>query len=420
MFSKKRKKQRTDLKLLPIIALFFFSTFSCWADEASNICKSDKKTEAFIAGKVVDTDGKGVPGIKVSCYIHLQESFLMPLLNKDIRDALEMKTDPSGHYKFPVPMTQKPCEIHVGGTASTAAQSEPFTLKSNGITQVEPLLVRPANKFCKGRVVYEDGQPAANLSYGYLSESFIGSSMNSPKTNDQGEFNIPYLLPDELFSFWIFPKENTFCVWKRLDPNIEDHQFIAKPSDFIELPSDWLYGGSTHEAIARQTTYAKDSRIQFSLPDLHGKVISLKDEQYKNKAILVNIFGSWCGGCNLEIPYLVRFKNKYHEKGLEVIGIAFEFGSAEEQVEAIQKVSRKYHLNYPLLMGGLKDNEKVEVLIDGLKDFKGYPTTLYIDRNGIVKHIQVGFWIASEPHKKWQLKQMEDNIKNILVHNGEK
>jgi thiol-disulfide isomerase/thioredoxin len=106
--------------------------------------------------------------------------------------------------------------------------------------------------------------------------------------------------------------------------------------NYIELPSDWLRGGCTHHAIARQTTYAEDSKIQFSLPDLHGNIISLHDQRFENKAILVNIYGSWCGGCQQEIPYLIDFKNKYQKEGLEIVGIAFERGSTKERLQAIK------------------------------------------------------------------------------------
>jgi len=52
--------------------------------------------------------------------------------------------------------------------------------------------------------------------------------------------------------------------------------------------------------------------------------------------------------------------------------------------------------------------------IQGLEHFGGYPTTIYIDRSGVVRHIHSGFWILTKPHKEWQLKQMEEHIRLIL------
>jgi peroxiredoxin len=383
-----------------------------WGDVYGHLKKESNKS--IIKGMVVDMQGKSAPDVWVICY---RISGPFPC------EIDRIKTDSKGRYQFGPPADQT-YEIHAGGLTSTFTKSSKFDFQSGETYEIENLKVRLAINSCKGTVLYEDGKPAANLPYGYLSKSFV-STFNDPesppKTDDKGQFSIPYLLPDELFSFWVFPKENTLCVWRKLDPNIQEHKFIVKPSDFIELPSDWLRGGFTHHAIARQTTYAEDSRIQFTLPDLQGNMVSLQDKQYKNKAVLVNIYGSWCGGCQQEIPYLIDFKNKYEKEGLEVIGIAFEHGSEEQQLHAFKETPQKFEVNYPLLFGGnAEEREKIEDIINNLKDFKGYPTTLYIDRNGIVKHIQVGFWINTEPHKKWQIDLMEKNIQKILAENSER
>jgi thiol-disulfide isomerase/thioredoxin len=367
--------------------------------------RSNVNNEAVIKGVIVDKNGKGVPGVQVVCW-RLTGNFPC--------EIERIRTDSGGRYQFAVSVDHT-YEIHAGRFTSTFAKSNEFNLKPDEIYEVEKLKVRPAINSCKGKIVFENGQPATNLSYGYLSKSLSPiDPQKQPKTNNRGEFEISHLLPDELFSFWVFPKENTLCVWKRIDPNTTQMELTLKTSEYIDLPEDWLYGGFTHEAIARDMCFAKDSRIKFSLPDLHGNIISLEDQQFKNKAVLVNLYGSWCYPCRLEIPYLINFKKKYMNDGLEIIGIAFERGSKEEQFQAVKEIAREFKVNYPLLIGGVEGKRLVTKLIKGLENFKGFPTTLYIGRDGLVKHIQAGFWIHSEEHKKWQLKQVEDHIKSLL------
>jgi thiol-disulfide isomerase/thioredoxin len=385
-----------------------FNGSLCCAAERKSTAIPNKKPEAVIRGQVVDPEGKGVAGVRVLCWELTDEDWGW--------ERSRISTDSRGEYQFTV-LAMRTYEIRAGGLVSTYAGSKEFDIEPNETYQVEKLIVRPATNSCKGMVVFEDGRPAANLSYGYTSVSLDFNPTdpeNPPETNNKGQFVIKHILPDELFSFWVFPEPNTLCVWRRLDPNSKDLEFALKTSEYIQLPEDWLRGGRTHESIARNMSFAKDSKIQFSLPDLHGNRISLQDQQFKNKPVLVNIGGSWCGGCRLEIPYLVDFKNKYHKQGLEIIGIAFERGSKEEQLEAVRKTAQEFEVNYPLLIGGSIDKKNVATVIKGLELFKGYPTTIYIDRNGLVKHIQTGFWIHSEPHKQWQLKQMEDQIKSLL------
>ncbi len=266
-----------------------------------------------------------------------------------------------------------------------------------------------------GSAMFEDGRPAANLVYGYVSQNYPSpiNPMHPPKTNNKGEFVIEHIEPNQLFSFWVFLNENDFCFWKRLDPNSKNLNLVIESAEHIELPADWLMA-RTHEAIAADMTFARNSRIQFGLPDLEGNKISLGDQRFSHKALVVNIFGSWCGGCLQEIPCLIDFKNKYQKDGLEIIGIAFERGSKEDQLQAVKKIAEQYKVNYPLLIGGKAENSQVETVIDGLELFQGYPTTLYIDPNGTVKYIQSGFWLSPEKHKQWQLNQMETHIKSIL------
>lgn len=366
---------------------------------------NDPNSVATIKGTVVDPAGTGVPGIEVSCwYIHHDWPWEGP----------RTQTNSQGLYQFTIP-TRFPYEIHTESPTCTYAQTDTFSVNPNETYQVEDLVVIPATNSCTGRITFQDGQPAANLSYGYISNNrsfYPTDEFNPPRTNSRGEFELEHLLPNELFSFWVFTDENTFCVWKRLDPNSQNLDLTITPSQCIELPPDWLMYG-LHYAIARPMTYARDSRIQFSLPDLQGNIISLEDEQFRNKPVLVNICTSLCGGCRQEIPYLVNLKNQY-QQDLEIIGIVFDYGTEEEQLEAVNSIAQEFDVNYPLLVGGAREQEVVANAIHGLELFSGYPTTIYIDRNGLVRHVQVGFFAVTEEYRQWQIQQVEQHIQSIL------
>jgi hypothetical protein len=47
----------------------------------------------------------------------------------------------------------------------------------------------------------------------------------------------------------------------------------------------------------------------------------------------------------VRLPHLVDFKNKYQKDGLEIIGIAFERGSKEEQIQAVKKTAEEVKVN---------------------------------------------------------------------------
>jgi thiol-disulfide isomerase/thioredoxin len=323
-------------------------------------------------------------------------------------------TDRQGRYRFDV-IPGRTYWITAGGLKATSAQSKKYVAQANKPISVADLIVRPFSASVEGCVVLENGRPAANLDHGYVSDSCCPIDAHKPpKTDEDGRFTIEHLLPDESYAFWVFVDDCRFRVWKRLNPNEPTLALTLREEDCVTLPKDWKRY-DTHEAIARYAVYAENSRIAFALPTLDGKVVSLPDARFQNKAVVVNITGSWCGGCRLEAPCLARFYDKYKAEGLEVIGVAFEPASRAKPLEAIASMREEFSIPYTLLYGGPTERAHVESVIKGLRDFKGYPTTLYIDRSGQVQFIQTGFWISSEEHKRWQLGLMEEHIRAILA-----
>lgn len=78
----------------------------------------------------------------------------------------------------------------------------------------------------------------------------------------------------------------------------------------------------------------------FTAKSPEGKDISLSD--IKGKITIVDFWAAWCRPCRLENPNLVRIYNKYHDKGLEIIGVSLDGNprqkdAKQEWIEAIEK-----------------------------------------------------------------------------------
>jgi len=73
-------------------------------------------------------------------------------------------------------------------------------------------------------------------------------------------------------------------------------------------------------------TYLKDgyTTLDISLPDVDGNKISLKDEKYKNKVVIVTITGTWCPNCIDEAGFLAPWYKKNKGRGVEAIGVHYE------------------------------------------------------------------------------------------------
>lgn len=134
------------------------------------------------------------------------------------------------------------------------------------------------------------------------------------------------------------------------------------------------------------------SSLGFHLPNLEGENISLSDERYRGKVVVVSILGSWCPNCLDEMEFLAPWYDENKDRGVEIIGIAFErkndFGYAKA---ALTRLKNKYGVNYEILFGGEVGWESVANTLPEVENFSSYPTTLFIDKKGKVRKIHTGF-----------------------------
>lgn len=132
--------------------------------------------------------------------------------------------------------------------------------------------------------------------------------------------------------------------------------------------------------------------LGFNLPNLEGENVSLGDERYRGKVVVVSILGSWCPNCLDEMAFLAPWYDRNKDRGVEVIGIAFErkddFNYAKN---ALTRLKQRYDVKYELLFGGQVGKENVANALPELDNFSSYPTTIFIDKSGNVRKIHTGF-----------------------------
>lgn len=156
--------------------------------------------------------------------------------------------------------------------------------------------------------------------------------------------------------------------------------------------------------------------ISFDFPDLSGKKVSLSDARFKNKVVVVQFLGSWCPNCMDETAYMSRFYQKYHERGVEVVGLAYERTTdLERSKKSVQQLKNRFKVTYPLLITGYTNKEALKSM-PALDDFKAFPTTIIIDKKGKVRKIHTGFsGPGTGAHYTEFINEFEKQI-NDLVH----
>lgn len=169
---------------------------------------------------------------------------------------------------------------------------------------------------------------------------------------------------------------------------------------------------------AESLTYLKPGfeKIEFSFPDLNGKNISLTDERFKNKVVILQLSGTWCPNCMDETKYLSPWYDNNKGRGIEVLGLAFErkpdFTYASERVK---KMKAKWGVNYDFVIAGVDDKMKAAEALPALNKIVAFPTMIFIGKDGKVKHIHTGFEGPGTGvyHERW--KQRFNEIVNELL-----
>lgn len=155
----------------------------------------------------------------------------------------------------------------------------------------------------------------------------------------------------------------------------------------------------------------------FRFPDLDGHPVSLTDDRFRGKAVVVNLFGSWCPNCNDEAPLLAEWDKKYRSRGLEIVGLAYEFtGNVARDREMVRRFAQRHHIQYTLLLAGVNDKAKASATLPDLTRVLAYPTSVFIGRDGKVRRIYSGFaGPGTGAHYTQLRKELESEVEKLLM-----
>lgn len=156
--------------------------------------------------------------------------------------------------------------------------------------------------------------------------------------------------------------------------------------------------------------------FDFWLPTIQGSFVSLKHKKFKNKPVIVQIFGSWCPNCMDEMNFLIPWYEKNHKRGVEVIALAFERQHDEASAKAqLLKVQKTKKVPYPIVLAGSTAEDKPMDKIKAIKNFISFPTTIFLNRKHEVVKVHAGFTGPStgEFFETWK-KEFNQTVNQLL------
>jgi thiol-disulfide isomerase/thioredoxin len=156
--------------------------------------------------------------------------------------------------------------------------------------------------------------------------------------------------------------------------------------------------------------------LQFSFPDLNGKLVSNSDEKFRGKVVIVNITGSWCPNCHDEAPFLAELYSKYQAQGLEIVALDFEEPEQRKDPTRLQAFIKKYGIEYTYLIAG--EPAELQEKIPQAVNLNSWPTTFFLGRDGTVRAIHAGFAAPASGEFNTALKkETTERIEKLLSEN---
>lgn len=114
----------------------------------------------------------------------------------------------------------------------------------------------------------------------------------------------------------------------------------------------------------------------FTLAALEGGSIALADMQ--GKVVVLNFWATWCQPCRSEMPALEQVWSDYREQDLVVLAV-----NLQESSQRVSAFVQEIGLTFPVLL-----DDKGDVF--QLYQVQLYPTTFFIDREGIIREVIYG------------------------------
>jgi thiol-disulfide isomerase/thioredoxin len=250
-----------------------------------------------------------------------------------------------------------------------------------------------------------------------------GSHLSGAVLDPTGDFRfLDGVVSGDSLKLSTFDGGNAYLLTAKIDNQntISGGKFYAGATGVSEWTSERNDTASVTDNFNNANEPLSNTRLNFSFPDSKtGKMISINDDRFKNKVVVVQILGSWCPNCMDETKFLSDYYNKNHQRGFEVIGLAYErTPDFKASQKALMPFEKRLNVQYPILITGVAvgDTNLTQKTLPQIKKIKAFPTSIFIDKKGYIRKIDSGFNgpATGEYYTKFK-KEFEQFVEKLLA-----
>lgn len=132
---------------------------------------------------------------------------------------------------------------------------------------------------------------------------------------------------------------------------------------------------------------------EFKLRTLSGVDAALSD--YRGKIVLINFWATWCGPCKAEMPSMQALYNDYPREDFEILAVSIDI----DPRAPVRQFIKDFGFTFPVLLDdtfAVNDQYQIRVV----------PTSVVVDRKGVVQHRLLGAKDWNAPDSKLFLEKL--------------
>jgi thiol-disulfide isomerase/thioredoxin len=149
------------------------------------------------------------------------------------------------------------------------------------------------------------------------------------------------------------------------------------------------------------------------LKPLTGDSSPISSDDIRNRVVLVNFWGPWCPPCRKELPHMAELAKHFADrKDFLLAAISYPPGGQLGDVKLLRDDTTELLKKLDLDLSTYCDSDNATLMAaDGLIGFQGFPTTILLDRQGVIRDV----WVGYEPGVETEIEGEIDKLLNPPV-----